>query len=275
MKLVLILMALALNPPKDEKKVIFKTIPIDRPKETLLIIDNLNGDVSVEPSSDGLVHVYLEILMEANNEQLLSKARKELELGQYVANDSIVLFTKAPFIKKCHWGNGWGYDIRNHPKYAFKYQYKVKVPREMSLEAKTVNNGDVVVQDMDGPVKVCNVNGAVEVKNAKIIKQASTVNGDVTINFLKAPEEAIAFNTVNGDFKFTLPNDFNAKVYFDSMNGDLYTSFDYKKLGARVTKSEKNGTFKIGTKTGIEIGSAGPELSFKSINGNVYLKKSE
>ena len=165
MKLVLILMALALNQPKEEKKVIFKTIPIDSPKETLLIIDNLNGDVSVEPSSDGLVHVYLEILMEANNEQLLSKARKELELGQYVANDSIVLFTKAPFIKKCHWGNGWGYDIRNHPKYAFKYQYKVKVPREMSLEAKTVNNGDVVVQDMDGPVKVCNVNGAVVLVN--------------------------------------------------------------------------------------------------------------
>jgi len=142
----------------------------------------------------------------------------------------------------------------------------------VAVHAKTVNNGDVVVKNMEGKVMVSNVNGDIEVQNVHALRRASTVNGDVAITFAKAPQAPIKFNTVNGDFTFELPEDFKAQVYFDSMNGDLYTSFDYKKMSPKVEKSEKNGTFKIGTKTGVEIGSGGPELSFKSINGNVYLK---
>ena len=67
----------------------------------------------------------------------------------------------------------------------------------------------------------------------------------------------------------------NAKVYFDSMNGDMYSAFDYRKLSPKIEKSNRNGKFKIGTKTGVEIGEGGPELSFRSINGNVYLKRSK
>ena len=271
MKLLILLLALAPTTPKDGKTVIVKTYPIDQAELSTIIIDNINGDVVVERSADALVHLYVEIIFEADNDKMLSKARQELELGVYKSNDSLRFYTKAPFIKRCQ----WGYDMRHQPPYDFKYQYKVKVPANVNLEAKTVNNGDVFVQDIDGPVKACNVNGAVEVKNARIIRQASTVNGDVTINFLESPEEAIAFNTVNGDFKFELPEDFSAQIFFNSMNGDLYSSFDYQTMSPRVTKSEKNGTYKIGTKTGIEIGSDGPELSFRSINGNVYLKKSE
>ncbi|MEP5104921.1 MAG: hypothetical protein ABJQ84_09895, partial [Ekhidna sp.] len=74
---------------------------------------------------------------------------------------------------------------------------------------------------------------------------------------------------------FKLPKDFSAKVYFDTMNGDMFTAFHYQTMSPKVEKSSEHGKFKIGTKTGVEIGSGGPELSFRSINGNVYLKKSE
>jgi len=185
---------------------------------------------------------------------------------------------KAPFLKRCRWSNGWSNNInvnRDELGYDYKYQYKVKVPKEVTLDAHTINKGDVQIKNVDGPVKACNVNGAVSIQNARQVLQASTVNGDVTISFLESPKESIAFNTVNGDFNFELPENFNAQVYFDSMHGEMYTSFDYRKLGPKVEKSQKHGTFKIGTKTGVEIGSGGPELSFKSINGDVYLKKIE
>jgi hypothetical protein len=54
----------------------------------------------------------------------------------------------------------------------------------------------------------------------------------------------------------------------------LFTAFDYNNLRPKVEKSQEKGTFKIGSKTGVEIGSGGPELSFRSINGSVYLEKS-
>ena len=270
MKTLFLLITLFDPSLKEDKIVINREYAIDNPRQMTVIIDNINGDVEVVPSSDDKLYLTLEIEISGHSDKLVAQAKSELELGEILADDSLMFYTKAPFIKKCQ----WGYDMRNHPKYAFKYQYKVRVPKQVSLEAKTVNNGDVYVSDIDGPVKACNVNGEVSVKNARIIRQASTVNGDVTINFLESPKEAIDFNTVNGDFEFEFPEDFSAQIFFDSMNGDLYSSFDYQKMSPKITKSEKNGQFKIGTKTGIEIGSNGPELSFKSINGNVYLRKS-
>ena len=274
MKLLLILMAM-INPElKEHKMEINKTYTLDNPSEMAVVINNINGDVEVETSSDNKVYLSLTIVMSASSEALLDKAKKELELGELITDDSLMFFTKAPFIKKCRWGNFSGYDIRDYPKYEFKYQYKVKVPKNVHLEAKTINKGDVLVQNVDGPVKACNVNGKVDIKNAQKVLQASTVNGDVTINFPESPTNAIDFNTVNGDFNFELPNDFSTKVYFDTMNGDMYTAFDYQTMSPKVEKSNEHGKFKIGTKTGVDIGSNGPELSLRSINRNVYLKKS-
>lgn len=275
MNYVILLMALIFPDLKEDKVEINKTYTLSNPGEMTVVINNINGDVVVETSNDNKVYLSLVIEMSADSDDLLAKAKRELELGELQTNDSLIFFTKAPFIKKCRWGRFTGYDMQDQPKYNFKYQYKLKVPKNVTLEAKTINNGDVYVENVSGAVKACNVNGAVEIKNARKVLQASTVNGDVTINFLESPKESIDFNTVNGDFNFELPDDFSAKVYFDTMNGDMYTAFDYQSMSPKVEKSNEQGKFKIGTKTGVEIGAGGPELSFRSINGNVYLKKSE
>lgn len=269
MKLLILCFSL-LNPELKEDRIsISKSYEIDTPGEFTVMIDNIFGDVEVEPSNDNKVYLELEIVISGRTDALLEKAKKELELGEHRVDDSLVLFTEAPFIKKCR----WGYDMRRGPDYKFKYQYKLKVPKSIGVFAKTVDRGDVLIKNIDGIVKASNVNGEVEIENARDVRKASTVNGDVTISLLEKPTESVDFNTVNGDFRFELPANFSAKIYFDSMNGDLYTAFDYKSLSPRVEKSEKNGTFKIGTKTGVEIGSGGPEFSFRSINGNVYLDK--
>lgn len=275
MNFLLIITALIFPDLKEDKVVINKTYPLSNPSEMAIVINNINGDVEIERSDDNKVYLSLTIEISAHSDELLAKAKEELKLGELLTDDSLIFFTKAPFIKKCKWGRFTGYDMKDDPKYDFKYQYKLKVPENVKLEAKTINHGDVLIENVDGPIKACNVNGAVEIRNARQVLQASTVNGDVTINFLESPKEAINFNTVNGDFNFKLPKDFSAKVYFDTMNGDMYTAFDYQSMSPKVEKSQKNGKFKIGTKSGVEIGSGGPELSFRSINGNVYLKKSE
>lgn len=273
MKTLLILMTLINSDLAKDKITIEKTYELESPKDMVVVVDNIFGNITVEPSTDNKVYLIVDIEISAGNESLLQKAKSELKLGEIFSHDSLVFYTKAPFIKRKKWGNDWGHDMRDEPQYSFRYQYTLKVPKEATIDAKTINKGDVYVKDIK-TVKACNVNGSVEIKNVNQVLQASSVNGDITINFLENPKNAIDFNTVNGDFNLELPNNLNAKVFFDSMNGALFTAFDYQTLRPKVEKSEKNGTFKIGTKTGVEIGNGGPELSFKSINGNVYLKKS-
>ena len=276
MNMLLMLISLMNLSLKEDKVVISKTYALEDPTNMTVIVDNIFGDVTVENSEDNRVHLYLEIQISGYSDELVEKGKKELQLGQLLTDDSLVFYTKAPFVKKCGWrSGGWGYDMRDEPAYGFKYQYKLKVPKGVKLEAKTINKGDVVIKNVDGPIKASNVNGELEIKNARQVLQASTVNGDVTIQFIESPKEPIQFNTVNGDFNFELPENFSAQVYFNSMHGELYTAFDYRRMKPKIEKSEKNGTYKIGTKTGVEIGSGGPELSFRSINGDVYLKKAE
>ena len=265
MKFLMLILTL-LNPPvKKDKVVINKTYQVDDPQEMVVVVENIFGDISVESS-------------DADSDASIEKAKSELQFGETISDDSIVFYMKAPFLRRCKWGNEWSNHIkldRDELGYEYKYQYTLKVPKEVTIDAHTVNNGDISITNIDGPIKANNVNGEIQIQNARQVLKASTVNGDVTISYIESPETSIAFNTVNGDFNFELPENFNAQVYFDSMHGEMYTSFDYRKLGPKVEKSQKHGTFKIGTKTGVEIGSGGPELSFKSINGDVYLKKIE
>lgn len=272
MKLLLLLFAITTGDLNEEKIKISKSYMIASPENFTVMVDNIFGDVTIETSLDGQVHLELLIEMKGTDSQI-EKAKRELELGERITGDSILLYTKAPFIKRCDWRGFSGFNMQKEPAYEFRYQYKLKVPKNVSIYAKTVDKGDVLVKDIIGIVKACNVNGKVDIENARDVREASTVNGDVTISLLENPKEPVNFNTVNGDFNFELPSDFNAKIFFDTMHGDLYTAFDYKKLSPVIEKSEKNGQFKIGTKTGVEIGSGGQELSFRSINGNVYLNK--
>ena len=273
MKLLLLLLTLTNSVLQDDRIRISKSYDIDSPEGFTVMIDNIHGNIEVESSDDNKVYLELEIEI-FGSDRLVEKAKRELELGERLVDDSLIFYTKAPFIKICRWGNRIGYNIPRSPGYKFRYQYKVRVPKNVDLVTYAIDNGDISVKDVDGIIRANNVNGGVEIVNARDVREASTVNGDVTINFLENPVEPVDFNTVNGDFNFELPKNFNAVIFFDSMNGNLFTAFDYKQVSPRIEKSEKNGRFRIGTKTGVEIGSGGPELSFKSINGDVYLRES-
>ena len=272
---LLILFITLINPGLKEATVtINKTYDVTSAEKLLVMINNVYGDVVVEPSPDGKVHVLLKIKIDARNETLLNQAKKDLKLGEYQGQDSLVFYTKAPFIRDCNEPPFKGSWWNEGPDYSFSYEYKVQIPKMAMVSAKTINDGRVVVKNISGTVKATNVNGPVDIENAMDVIKASSVNGDITINFVKAPTESIDFHTVNGDFNLTLPKNFAAKVYFKSMNGEMYSSFDYKTLSPKVevSKNKSGAKFKIGSKTGVEIGTGGPTLSFESINGNVYLK---
>ncbi|MEQ9229578.1 MAG: DUF4097 family beta strand repeat-containing protein [Cyclobacteriaceae bacterium] len=272
---MLLLLILLDSSPKEETIKISKTYDVTSAEHLQVIVQNVYGSVRVQPSTSGKVELELEIKIRANSDKLMALAKKELELGEYIEQDTLAFYTKAPWVQNCNGSPYKGFNWNNGPDYQFSYEYVLKIPKTSMISANTVNDGEVIVENIQGEVKVGNVNGGVEVKNVYRLAGASTVNGDVKINFLRAPKEAINFRTVNGDFQLEFPKDFAATVYFDSMNGEMYSSFDYEDAKPKVETSNggKGAKYKISSKTGVIIGSGGPELNFSSINGNVYLRK--
>lgn len=273
MNLLTILLLLFRPVPVSETVSIQKTYDVAEADELLVMVNNIFGDVTIEPSKSGKVELDLKIRISANSAKLVEQGKRELKLGEYLAKDSMVFYTKAPFIRDCDEppfkGGWWNEEI----DYSFTYDYTIRIPSNANISAKTVNEGDVVIKGISGTVSAWNVNGGLEIREVGDLRKASTVNGDVTIDFSKSPVEPIDFHTVNGNFKLKFPDDLAAKIYFDTMHGDIYSAFEYRRAAPIVQESRKGTKYRISSKSGVEIGSGGPVLNFRSINGNVYIDK--
>ncbi|MES2329334.1 MAG: DUF4097 family beta strand repeat-containing protein [Bacteroidota bacterium] len=157
----------------------------------------------------------------------------------------------------------------------------IKVPMsESKMKLSTINDGDVVVSNVNGELEVSNSNGDVQLNNISGFAVANSLNGDVVVSFktidLKA---AMAFSTLNGKIDVTFPAALKANVKLKSDHGDIYTDFDVDadKAAAAPTKSASSGTYRVKIDNTVygKIGGGGPEVMMKNMNGNIYIRKAK
>ena len=170
-----------------------------------------------------------------------------------------------------------GFRINECPDYEYNYHFKVKLPQDAQLSASTINEGDVIITGITNTIKANNVNGNIDIKGAKNIKCVNTINGYIKVVFTENPTINGSYQTINGDITLMLRNKLNTQVHSKSMNGEIYSAFDYKYLKPTVKVNKTNRgrgtTYSIGQATGIVIGNGGPEITIETLNGDMFLKK--
>jgi hypothetical protein len=155
---------------------------------------------------------------------------------------------------------------------------ELKIPQDVKLKIGTVNDGEVVVENVKGELEVNNVNDQIILKNISGSVVANTVNGDITVTFNAVdPKAPMAFSTLNGDVKVTLPADTKANLKLKSDNGDVFSDFDIDidKTPAKVDKITEPGMYKIRKDDWVygKINGGGPEMMMKNMQGDIYVKK--
>ncbi|MCB9378446.1 MAG: DUF4097 family beta strand repeat protein [Holophagales bacterium] len=155
----------------------------------------------------------------------------------------------------------------------------VTVPAGSSLELSTVNDGDLIVEGVEGELALHNTNGEIRVIGAKGPVSAATVNGDVQVAFRanSAIAAPMAFSTLNGDVVVTLPAKLSASFRMSTTNGEIYSDFDIETenlVGPKEASREK-GRYRIVVERAVagKIGGGGPELMLKTFNGDILLKR--
>jgi hypothetical protein len=154
----------------------------------------------------------------------------------------------------------------------------LKIPQDVKLQVGTVNDGEVVVENVRGELEVNNVNDKITLTNISGSVVANTVNGDVNVTFKTIdPKAPMAFSTLNGDVNVTLPADTKANLKLKSDNGDVYSDFDIDidKTPAKIDKITEPGMYKIKKDDWVygKINGGGPEMMMKNMQGNIYVKK--
>src|SRR5579883_502151 len=231
-----------------------------------LIIDNVTGWIEVS-SGGNSVDVQVEKTLRARSQDRLSLAKREITLNETQQGGLVRLMVDGPFRNR---GGGEAYE--------FEYNFKVKVPKNISLDLRTVNKSHILVEGTSGEFRVNNVNGGIEMREVEGFGSVHTVNGPVKVTFAKNPTGATSFKSVNGTLDVSFRGGLNADVRMKTMNGEMYTDFPVSAMPvAAVQPEQRDGKFiyRSNRMTGVRIGSGGTELSFETLNGEVLIKNRE
>ena len=268
-----------------------------RSNDNAILVANINGNIKVEGYAGDKILLEVTKSIWAKTNERLEKGKSQIQLGMIDRVDTILLFvegTGAEFGRKTDhkntnsWNrNGWRYnwccngnkdcgDCNCRVDFDYKMDFVLKVPSSVHLMVSTINDGNISIENVGGAVEADNINGSIKLNNLVREANASTINGDVDIEYSANPAKDCRFYTLNGDINAWFQKGLAANMSFESFNGSFYTNIDNletlpvkveKKNMAEGVKYKVNGNrFKIGS-------GGGALLDFETFNGDVYLKE--
>jgi len=159
-------------------------------------------------------------------------------------------------------------------------RFEIEAPRRANLVLKTVNGGDILVENVDGDLDVHNTNGGITLNSVAGSVSALTTNGNVRATLTQvAAQKDMAFASLNGNVDVTLPPSTKANLRLRSDHGDVYTDFDVQLQPQSAPTVQDNargdGRYRINRTRSVvgTINGGGPEFELRTFNSNVYVRK--
>ena len=230
-----------------QKKEFREEIKIEISFETddsnnLLLVQNINGSISVEGYNGNKVQIVVEKIVTAKSTEKLELGKKEISLETLSEGIEIIARVKGPCIR---WEEDEGFRYgncdcdRKKSPYDFTLNFTVKVPYDTSLDVTTINHGEVSVKNTKGKrLKAGNINGGIDLINITGQTEVNAINGEVTVSYASNPTAPSRYFALNGDINITYQKDLSAEIAFKSMNGELFTDFDIADQYAKTSKSK-------------------------------------
>jgi hypothetical protein len=244
-----------------------------------LDVRNINGFIRVEGTNDGAVQMSIRKVIRAETKDDLAEAQREVRLD-FIENAPRVGATvteRNGHVCGEDWNDYHNDRDRRRPHYNVRFDFTIKVPRDVVLRLCTINGGDLIVDGTRGDFNVSNVNGRIEMRDVAGSGRAHTVNGPVTVTLTANPKQASSFKTVNGNVDVTFLDGLAADLAMKTMHGGLFTDFDAQPLPSKVAAAgeRRNGKFvyRANEFTRVRVGGGGPEIIFETLNGNVRARR--
>lgn len=269
------LISCAQSHAQSSKERISKEISLSSaPAQTVVEVYNLLGSVKVEGYSGSKVLLEIDKTVSAKNKADIERGEKEFELGIDSREDTIVIYTKAPYDTRPSRNKS---NQNNQIPYSIKLDYVIRVPQNVQLRLSTINDGAIEVTNVNGKMKVNNINGSIRVENAKGLTDLHTINGGIDVTYAASPATGSSCYTINGTINASYPDNLSADIKLKSMNGDFYTDFPNAEVAPQTVvkrnASDSGTTYKLNKDTHLKIGKGENKLNFETLNGSIYIKK--
>lgn len=289
--LVFMIVSVQLNAQTHTEKITREFSLEKKSPENAIIIANINGDVKVVGYAGDKILVEVNKSINAKTAARLEKGKTEIKLGVLDLADTIILYVDGlcgGFGKQDNRDHGgairsaknWGYNWNKgcndcNTEYDYKLDFVVRIPTSLNISVSTINDGNIDVENVDGVVIARNINGSIRLQNLMRESDASTINGNVDVEYARNPQKDCRYYSLNGDINAWFQRGLSASMSFESFNGSFYTNIDrLESLPVQVEKKDmKEGVkYKINGNR-YKVGAGGANLDFETFNGNVYLKE--
>jgi len=211
-------------------------------------LSNVNGSVVVTGGGGDSVEIIA--IKKADNQEDLDKI--EIEISH--SSDEIVVETELG--ESNRWfsrGNNSG-----------SVKYEVIVPVSTRLDSVETVNGNVNISGVSGKVVAESVNGDLEVSDLAGDVGLSTVNGSIEAEFSRLEDQQrVNVETVNGRVSIDLPENADADISADTLNGGINASDFGLKTEKGFVGSDLNG----------KIGNGGARLNIDTVNGSIKIRR--
>jgi hypothetical protein len=235
-----------------------------------LEIDNVFGSIEVTAEATDKVEMTVVRTNRAESKEKLEKAKEEVTLDISQDGGALEVYVNGPF--RCHCDDCR--HSRDDDGYVVKMDFQVRVPRDIEVRVKTVNEGHVRVRGTNGEFSVRNVNGDIEMDNVSGSGTARTVNGPVKVSFQQNPKENSDFKTVNGNVELKFAHDLSADFRFKTFNGAIYSDFPVTALPLQPMEAEHRGgkvIYRADRYTEARVNAGGPQIQIENLNGDIRI----
>jgi DUF4097 and DUF4098 domain-containing protein YvlB len=280
--------SLGLNAQRSDEKI-SKVLSFEKKSgANAVIVANINGNIKVTGYDGDQVILEVEKTVTGKTDERLEKGKLAIQLGIIDRADTLIFYVDGGCNhfekneKDHHNKAGWGYHWNNcqgrnncQEEYDYTMNFTLKIPSPVNILLSTINDGDITVENMKGGVEADNINGGIKLSNLLHEVHASTINGNVDIDYAHNPDKACRFYTLNGDINANFQKGLGARVSFESFNGNFYTNVDrLESLPVVVEKSNKGDgiRYKVNGNR-YQVGSGGVDLDFETFNGDVIMKE--
>ena len=257
--------------------------------ENIVVIDNVYGSIDVEGYNGSTIQVEVLKTVSADTQEDLAQGMREIGIKSAKKDDAVYVYLDSPYSRfdletgsfehhEYNFGSRRSYKHRKKRMYRYRLDFKVKVPKNASIDVKAVNRGNITVKDVQGKLLIVhNINGAIDMTNVSGQTDVNALNKDINITYAKNPTEESWYKSLNGDINIKFKPDLDAVVSYKTMNGEFYTNFDVEKTTPKLSKTKetkRKGTkYKVDSRRHFKIGKGTTHLHFNQLNGDAIVKK--
>lgn len=155
-----------------------------------------------------------------------------------------------------------------------------RVPTSAIIDARTTNDGTIVVRNVTGEMQLQNTNGPITVTGAASAVIAESINDDIKVSFASLDDvSATSLSSINGSLTVGLPKQPNVQLHIDTSRGEIASDFEIEVQPSMptISRSEKRGSVEIQVENLIiaNINGGGPTIRMKTLNGDIQINKVE